>query len=105
MASSDPKEKSSFAYAEQFIRKAVLATEGIAGIQELPPIHDGVFITNIFGNLDVDIFVNVFWGVNIPEVSWNVQENVKEILGLETNLDPDHINIHIEGVELSNDRQ
>ena len=104
MANKETKERSSFEYAEQFIRKAVLSTDGIAGIQELPPIHDGVFITNIFGNLDVDIFVNVFWGVNIPEVSWNVQENVKEILTLETNLDPDHINIHIEGVDLSNVR-
>ena len=102
MASKEQKEKTGSDYNDQVIRKAVLATPGVACVQDLPPIHDGIIITNLLGISDVDIFIQVFFGYNIPEVAWNIQENVKDALGREIQLDPNHINIHIEGVDFSN---
>ena len=90
---------------EDIIINTVLATEGVASLQPMPAIApQGVMITNIFGNADMDIFVNVFYGCNIPEVSWNIQERIKEAIEAE-GVRADHINIHIEGVDLSNVRK
>lgn len=102
MPNKDQKEKTTLEQAEKLVREAVLETPGVASIQPTPPIMDGIFMSNLFGNLEIDIFVNVFYGSNIPEVSWNIQESVKEKLETETTLSPKHINIHIEGVDLSN---
>lgn len=102
MANKEQKEKTTLEQAEKLVREAVLETPGVASVQPAPPIMDGIFMSNLFGNLEIEIFVNVFYGANIPEVSWNIQESVKEKLEAETTLSPKHINIHIEGVDLSN---
>ena len=77
MANKDQKEKTTLEQAEKLVREAVLATPGVASIQPTPPVMDGIFMSNLFGNLEIDIFVNVFYGSNIPEISWNIQESVK----------------------------
>jgi len=104
MANKDVREKWTVESVTPVIEETVLATEGVASLQSVPPISQGVLIKNIFGSVDVDIFVNVFYGCNIPEVSWIVQEKVKEALEL-GGIKADHINIHIEGVDLSNVRK
>ena len=89
--------------AAALIKDVVLATDGVASLADLPPIAaDGVLITNLFGNVEVEIYVNVFFGSNIPEVSWNIQERVKTALAEQKSIRPGHINIHIEGVDFSN---
>lgn len=102
MASKEQKEKSAPDFVVPLIKEAVLSTKGVASLQEAPPIHSGVILTNLFGNVELEVFVNVSYGANIPEVSWNIQEKVKEALEKKTSIDPDHINIHIEGVDLTN---
>ena len=64
----------------------------------------GIIITNLFGSVGIDVYVNVFYNCNIPEVSWNVQERIKEAIEA-GGMNADHINIHIEGVDLSNVRK
>ena len=104
MANKEAREKWTIESVTPVITETILATEGVASLQPVPPISQGVLITNIFGNVDVDIFGNVFYGCNIPEVSWNIQERVKETLE-SSGIKADHINIHIEGVDLSNVRK
>ena len=104
MASKDAKEKWTIESITPVVTETVLATENVAALQPMPPIApQGVMITNIFGNVDMDVFVNVLYGCNIPEVSWNIQERIKEAIEAE-GVKADHINIHIEGVDLSNVR-
>lgn len=46
----------------------------------------------------VDLFVIVNYGVSIPEVAKNIQENVKRAIEIMTGLDVTEVNIHILGV-------
>ena len=98
-------EKGTVDFAARVISETVLATEGVASLLPVPPIHKGVIVTNLFGNVEVEIFVVVDYGVNIPELSWEIQERVKDAFAEQTSLTASHINIHIEGVDLSNVRK
>ncbi|AEE91545.1 conserved protein of unknown function [Tepidanaerobacter acetatoxydans Re1] len=46
----------------------------------------------------VDLYVIVDYGVRIPEVAWNVQENVKKAIENMTGLSVVEVNIHVQGV-------
>ena len=46
----------------------------------------------------IDIYLIVVFGVNIPETAWNVQKNVFEGLKTVYDIEPENINIHIQGV-------
>ena len=88
--------------ASSIISSVVLETEGVAGLADMPPISNGVFISNFFGKLDIDISIIIYYGFNIPEISWDRQERVKRTLYENTNLEPQHINIHVQGVNTDN---
>ena len=99
MAGRDTKDKNA-SDAQSAVEKAVLSTVGVSRLIERQPITTGVLITNLFGKVEIEIYVNVVYGCNIPEVSWNIQERVKDALSENSTLEPSHINIHIEGVDL-----
>ena len=46
----------------------------------------------------IDLFVVVEYGVRIPEMAWNIQENVKKAVENMTGLKVIEVNIHIQGV-------
>ena len=46
----------------------------------------------------IDLFIIVDYGVRIPELAWNVQENVKKAVETMTGLNVIEVNIHIQGV-------
>ena len=46
----------------------------------------------------IDLYIVVDYGVRIPELSWEIQENVKNSVETMTGLDVQKVNIHIEGV-------
>lgn len=50
----------------------------------------------------VDLFIIVEYGVKIPDVSWKIQENVKKAIETMTGLRVVEVNIHIQGVDVSN---
>ena len=102
-SNKEQKEKNVPEAASAIVARTVLSIPGVASLSEAPPIHNGVFMTNIFGKMDVDIYLDVYYGSNIPEISWNVQVRTKAALHDEAGIDPDHINIHIEGVDFSNE--
>lgn len=48
----------------------------------------------------IDLYVIVEYGVRIPDVAWQVQENVKKAVETMTGLKVVEVNIHIQGVNL-----
>jgi uncharacterized alkaline shock family protein YloU len=46
----------------------------------------------------IDLFIIVDYGVRIPELSWNIQENVKKAVETMTGINVIEVNIHIQGV-------
>ena len=46
----------------------------------------------------IDVYLIVAFGVNIPETAWNVQKKVHDGLINEYGIEPEDINIHIQGV-------
>ena len=46
----------------------------------------------------IDIYMTATFGTNIPETAWNVQKSVHEGLKDEYGIEPEDINIHIQGV-------
>lgn len=51
----------------------------------------------------VDLYMIVNYGVQIPEVAWNVQENVKKSIETMTGLSVVEVNIYIQGIEFHKD--
>lgn len=48
--------------------------------------------------VSIDLYIVVDYGVRIPELAWEIQENVKNNVETMTGLPVDKVNIHIEGV-------
>lgn len=46
----------------------------------------------------IDLYIVVDYGVRIPELAWEIQENVKNNVETMTGLEVEKVNIHIEGV-------
>lgn len=49
---------------------------------------------------DIDVHININYGVNIPEISWSVQEAVKKNVEIMTDLSIDKVNVFVDGVIL-----
>lgn len=49
----------------------------------------------------IDVYIVVDYGVRIPELAWEIQENVKNSVENMTGLEVDKVNIHIEGVNFA----
>ena len=53
----------------------------------------------------IDLFIVVDYGVRIPELAWEIQENVKNSVETMTGLDVLKVNIHIEGVSFEKEQK
>ena len=47
----------------------------------------------------IELFIIVKYGARIPDVAWNIQENVKKAVENMTGLETNRVNVHIQGVE------
>lgn len=47
----------------------------------------------------IDLYMVIDYGVQIPEVAWNVQENVKKSIEIMTGLSVIEVNIYIQGID------
>ena len=56
-------------------------------------------ITQNDGNITIDVSVVVNYGVRIPDVSWEVQENVKKSVELMSGLNVEKVNVIVAGVD------
>ncbi len=57
------------------------------------------------GKLTIDISVVVKYGIRIPDISWEVQENVKKSVESMSGLEVEKINIIVSGVDFDADEQ
>ena len=80
-----------------------LNTSYVSGIaQKLvkkTPVPKGIKVSIGEDFVVIDISVNVEYGVNIPTVAWEVQDNVKKSVEAMTGLTVEKVNVHIVGVE------
>lgn len=53
----------------------------------------------------IDLYVIVEYGVRIPDVAWQVQENVKKAVETMTGLNVVEVNIHIQGVNIEKENK
>ena len=58
----------------------------------------GVKVEMTVSSVKIDSYIVVDFGVRIPELAWEIQENVKNNVETMTGLVADSVNIHIEGV-------
>jgi uncharacterized alkaline shock family protein YloU len=48
----------------------------------------------------IDLFIIVDYGVKIPDVAWQIQENVKKAIETMTGLNVVEVNINVQGVDM-----
>jgi uncharacterized alkaline shock family protein YloU len=73
---------------------------GIAEMLGRKNLTKGVKIEAGENECVVDLFVIMDYGHSIPDVSWNIQSNVKEAIEGMTGLDVIEVNVHVQGVHL-----
>lgn len=61
--------------------------------------YEGVKLTNNNGKLNVDVYLNVYYGYNVSEISYRVQENIKNSLSSMIDVEIDKVNVHVLGVD------
>lgn len=90
---------------------AAVETDGIAalsggfqgGLKEaiaMKNLAKGIKIDRTGNVIRIDLYIVMDYGVRIPEVSWNVQENVKKRVEFMTGSSVNEVNIHIQGINM-----
>ncbi len=75
---------------------------GIAEILGRKNLSKGVKVEVGEREAAIDLFVIVEYGVRIPEVANNIQENVKRGIESMTGLAVVEVNVHVQGVDFAN---
>ena len=65
----------------------------------------GVKIEMKESSVVIDLYIVVDYGIKIPELAWEIQENVKNSVETMTGLDVEKVNIHVEGVNFEQEEQ
>lgn len=90
---------------------ATLKTEGVAemaggitntiskSIRGRELVAKGAKVTRSNDQIEIDLHVIVSYGCKIPQVAWDIQDNVKNEIRSMTNMKLNAVNIHIEGVK------
>lgn len=66
--------------------------------------NSGVKIQIDEEEVNLEIMVNIDYGVSIPEIALKVQENVKNTIETMTGLKVSQVNIHIQGISFKKDK-
>lgn len=53
----------------------------------------------------IDLYLVIEYGVRIPDVAWEVQQNVKKAVETMTGLKVSEVNIHIQGINITKDQK
>jgi uncharacterized alkaline shock family protein YloU len=95
------------------VYNAVMKTPGVSGfsggfsdsfsknILGKDPVHKGIKVNSSDEGVTIDLFLIVEYGIRIPTVAWDVQENVKKEVEAITDLPVASVNIHIMGVQFN----
>lgn len=53
----------------------------------------------------IDLFIIAKYGIRIPELAWEIQENVKNSVESMTGLTVEKVNIHVDGISFEKDKE
>ncbi len=81
---------------------AALETKGVA---ELAGSRRGIRFARIEEGIIIDVFVSVYYGSSIPEVSWNMQKNIKNKVERISGERVAAINVNVQRVKFSQDEE
>jgi len=81
----------------KIVSEIALATEGVSGIA-----FPGVLPIPTGKNMNLEVYINVDYGVSIPEICWKVQENISQRISSIWGLKLNKINIHVENISVKN---
>ncbi len=57
------------------------------------------------GQLNVDVYIKIFNGINVPDIAYRVQENIKNNIVSMVDMRVGKINVHIVGVDFKTEEQ
>lgn len=80
-------------------------TEDIVEIFGKKNFSKGVKVEIVEEKVVVDLNIIVDYGVKIPDVSWQVQENVKTAVESMTGLSVSAVNVHVSGINIKKKSQ
>lgn len=63
------------------------------------PAAQGIKVVRDGNNITINIHLIVFYGINIPQVSFDIQNSVKEVIEAYTGLTVAAVNIGVEGID------
>ena len=109
--------KGNVTYGSDIILSVInLATKEIAGVSDIVTkfgsslkrwfsnnYYDGVKLTYNKDAMSIDVYINVYFGYNVTEVAFRVQENIKNSLSGMIDVKINKINVHVLGVEIPKD--
>ncbi len=72
----------------------------LAGIFGKKNLSKGVKVSIEDNSVQIDLNIIVDYGIKIPDVSWQIQENVKSAVETMTGLKVKEVNVHVTGVNL-----
>ncbi len=78
---------------------------GIAEILGRKNLSKGVKVEVGEKEAAIDLYIIVEYGCRIPDVSWDIQEKVKNAVETMTGLDVIEINIHVQGVNIEKENK
>lgn len=95
------------------VMTAVLRTKGVHSLYgglarnllNKDPMYKGLKLNVTDEGVVVDIHVIVEYGVRIPGVAWDIQENVKAEIESVTGMGVHAINIHVQGVHFDEEKE
>lgn len=78
---------------------------GIAEILGRKNLNKGVKVEVGEKEAAIDLYIIVEYGAKIPEVAWEIQENVKNAVETMTGLNVIEVNINIQGVNIEKEQK
>jgi uncharacterized alkaline shock family protein YloU len=97
------------------VLNATIKTKGVSGLSGgitdsisknilgKDPLYKGIKINQGDDGVIIDVSVIVEYGVKIPAVAWDIQENVKKEVEEMLEIPVNAVNIHVTGVHLNED--
>ena len=82
---------------------AATLKDDIAEILQVENYHRGVGVKLVHGKIVIDLYVVVEYGTRISEVAQNMMESVKFAVERALSMQVAEVNVHIQGLRVSND--
>lgn len=77
--------------------------DGFAELLKKKSLAKGVKVEVGEKQCAIDLFLIIEYGTKIPDIAYQVQENVKRAVESMTGLEVVEVNVHVQGVELRNE--